>query len=76
MYPKYIFSLERAAALALRSQPLQLATKSNHPLANFFCHVDNFGTGPSIKKMYPKYIFSEGASWRGGAQSVDNYTVE
>ncbi len=49
---------------------LQPATKRNQPLANFFCHVDNFGTGPSVKKMYPKYIFSEGASWRGGLEQL------
>ncbi|CAM4413352.1 hypothetical protein ZONE111904_19950 [Zobellia nedashkovskayae] len=32
--------------------------------------TDNFGTGLSVKKMYPKYIFSERASWRGGARSL------
>ncbi|SNR45528.1 hypothetical protein SAMN04488009_1865 [Maribacter sedimenticola] len=49
---------------------LQPAAKSNQPLANFFCHVDNFGTGLSVKKMYPKYIFSVRASWSGGTQSL------
>ncbi len=32
--------------LAFRRQPLHLAAKRNHPLGNFFCHVDNFGNNP------------------------------
>ena len=58
MYPKYIFSLERDAALALRRQPLQPAAKSNHPPGNFFCHVDNFGNNVRLSRYILESILT------------------